>query len=217
MWPLMLLAARRTYAAASAPVAALFVDHDQGRRLRRSAAVAAAVQRRGRRIGVLRPRMAACWGHRYPRVRLRWALGIAGFPRLASFNVIVSSGTLLAVIAVGNAAVTGGALLYLASSTLALSAFFLLIELVERGRIAGADVLAVTADAFGDDGEELEPVGVAIPTTMAILGIGFAACALLLAGLPPLSGFIAKFLILTAMFRAPPIPMLPPGPCWPCL
>ncbi len=123
-------------------------------------------------------------------------------PRLASFNVIVSSGTLLAVIAVGNAAVTVGALLYLASSTLALCAFFLLIELVERGRIAGADVLAVTADAFGDDGEELEPVGVAIPTTMAVLGVGFAACALLLAGLPPLSGFIAKFLILAAMFQS---------------
>ena len=58
-------------------------------------------------------------------------------PRLASFNVIVSSGTLLAVIAVGSAAVTGGALLYLVSSTLTLSAFFLLIELIERGRSRG--------------------------------------------------------------------------------
>jgi multicomponent K+:H+ antiporter subunit D len=37
---------------------------------------------------------------------------------------------------------------------------------------------------------------------MAILGVGFAACALLLAGLPPLSGFIAKFLILAAMFQS---------------
>jgi multicomponent K+:H+ antiporter subunit D len=123
--------------------------------------------------------------------------------RLASFNVIVSSGTLLAVIAIGSAAVTGGALFYLVSSTLAISAFFLLIELVERGRIPGADVLAVTAESFGDDEDEaVEPVGIAIPTTMAILGIGFACCALLLAVLPPLSGFIAKFLMLTAMFQS---------------
>jgi multicomponent K+:H+ antiporter subunit D len=123
--------------------------------------------------------------------------------RLGSFNVLVSSGTLLAVIAVGNAAVTGGALFYLVSSTLAISAFFLLIELIERGRIAGADVLAVTAEALGDEDEEedeVEPVGIAIPATMAILGVGFAAAALLLAGLPPLSGFIAKFLMLHAMF-----------------
>ncbi|WP_072392812.1 monovalent cation/H+ antiporter subunit D [Hyphomicrobium sp. CS1GBMeth3] len=122
--------------------------------------------------------------------------------RLASFSVLVSSGTLLAAIAVGSTAVTGGALFYLVSSTLAISAFFLLIELIERGRIAGADILAVTAEALGDDEEEgeVEPVGIAIPATMAILGVGFATCALLLAGLPPLAGFIAKLLMLHAMF-----------------
>lgn len=124
--------------------------------------------------------------------------------RLASFNVLVSSGTLLAVVAVGSVGVTGGALFYLVSSTLVVSAFFLLIELIERGRIAGADVLAVTVEALGDEeeDEEVEPVGIAFPATMAILGIGFAACALLLAGLPPLTGFIAKFLMLNALFQA---------------
>lgn len=126
--------------------------------------------------------------------------------RLASFNVLISSGTLLAVIALGNSAVTGGALYYLVISTLAVSALFLLIELIERGRIAGADVLAVTAEALGDeeDDEEVEPIGIAIPAMMAILGVGFAACALLLAGLPPLAGFIAKFLMLHAMFLPTP-------------
>ena len=44
-------------------------------------------------------------------------------------------------------------------------------------------------------------VGVAIPATMAILGVSFACCALLLAGLPPLAGFIAKFLLLSALLH----------------
>jgi multicomponent K+:H+ antiporter subunit D len=100
-----------------------------------------------------------------------------------------------------NAAVTGGALFYLVSSTLAVCALFLLIELIERGRVAGADVLAVTADALAEGAEDPEPVGVAIPTTMAILGGGFVACALLLAGLPPLTGFAAKVIMLAAMFH----------------
>jgi len=126
--------------------------------------------------------------------------------RMASFNVLMSSGTLLAVIAVGSTVATGGALFYLVISTLAVSAFFLLIELIERGRIAGADVLAVTAEALAydedeDEEEAVDPVGIAIPATMAVLAVGFAACALLLAGLPPLAGFVAKFLILNAMFQ----------------
>ena len=67
---------------------------------------------------------------------------------------------------------TGGALFYLASSVPAIAAFFLLIELVERGRGVGADVLAVTREAFGEAEEDLdddEEIGVAIPATMAIL------------------------------------------------
>jgi multicomponent K+:H+ antiporter subunit D len=37
---------------------------------------------------------------------------------------------------------------------------------------------------------------------MAILGVSFMCCALLLCGLPPLSGFLAKFIILSALFPA---------------
>ena len=125
--------------------------------------------------------------------------------RLAGFSVLVSTGTLLAVFGTGQSAATGPALFYLVSSTLAISAFFLLIELAERGRIAGADILAVTLEAFGRaEGEELdeeEDVGVAIPATMALLGLSFLLCVLLLAGLPPVSGFIAKFAMLTALFN----------------
>ncbi|TKT75065.1 monovalent cation/H+ antiporter subunit D [Aquamicrobium sp. LC103] len=123
--------------------------------------------------------------------------------RLAGYSVLVSSGTLLAAIGLGNVGVTAGALFYLVSSTLTISAFFLLIELVERGQDAAASVLAVTAEAFGDADEEEEEdeVGVAIPGTLAVLGISFAACGILLAGLPPLSGFVAKFTMFTAMFN----------------
>jgi len=37
-----------------------------------------------------------------------------------------------------------------------------------------------------------------IPTVMAFLGLAFVCCALLVAGLPPLSGFMAKFAILSS-------------------
>ena len=111
--------------------------------------------------------------------------------RLASFSVLVSSGTVLAAIGMGQVGVTGGALFYLVSSTLGLGAFFLLIELVERGREPGADVLAVTRELYGEEGDlkESNDVGIAIPATMAILGLAFIGCALVISGLPPLSGY----------------------------
>ncbi|MGD9507071.1 MAG: monovalent cation/H+ antiporter subunit D [Geminicoccaceae bacterium] len=132
--------------------------------------------------------------------------------RLAAFSVLVSSGTVLAAVGMGQVAVTGGALFYLVSSTLGISAFFLLIELVERGREPGADVLAVTREAYGEGEEELDEedeVGLAIPATMGVLGLAFLGCALVIAGLPPLSGFIAKFALSTAALN--PSGMAAPG------
>lgn len=124
--------------------------------------------------------------------------------RLAGYSVLVSSGTLLAAIGFSQNGVTAAALFYLVSSTLAIAAFFLLIELIERGQDAIANVLAVTQEAFGegedDEDSDLE-VGVTIPGTLAVLGISFFLCALLLAGLPPLPGFLAKFAMLSAMFN----------------
>ncbi|MFN4205874.1 MAG: monovalent cation/H+ antiporter subunit D [Agrobacterium albertimagni] len=136
--------------------------------------------------------------------------------RLAGYSVLVSSGTLLMVLGINDGVVSSGALLYLVSSTLTISAFFMLIELVERGQDAGANVLAVTMEAYGD-GEEADMEdgeGTTMPGTMAILGICFAACGILLAGLPPLSGFIAKFAMLSAMMGTGSIGTTPDIAVW---
>ena len=122
--------------------------------------------------------------------------------RLAGYCVLVSSGTLLAAIGTGNAGVTSGALYYLVVSTLAISAFYLLVELLDRVRVEGAHVLAITLEAYGDDEEEAEEeVGLAIPGALAMLSISFGLCVLLLAGFPPLAGFLAKFAMISAMFN----------------
>jgi multicomponent K+:H+ antiporter subunit D len=136
--------------------------------------------------------------------------------RLAGFSVLVSSGTLLMVLGINDGAISSGALLYLVSSTLTISAFFMLIELVERGQDAGAIVLAVTMEAYGDadEDEPEEGDGVTMPGTMAILGICFAACGILLSGLPPLSGFVAKFAMLSAMMGTGAIGVPPTATVW---
>lgn len=135
--------------------------------------------------------------------------------RLASYLVLVSSGTLLAAIGFGGAGVMSGALFYLVISSFAIGALFLLIEIIERSRIVGADVLAVTMEAYGerDDDEEpeAEEAGLVIPASTAFLGVSFGICCLLLAGLPPLSGFLAKFAMLSTALN---VGDTPPTQAW---
>lgn len=136
-------------------------------------------------------------------------LGSQDLGRIASFSLVVSSGTLLATIGVGGSQAIAPALFYLVTSTLGTAALFLLVELIERSRAPGANLLAVTADAFNVDDDEAEPqelIGVLIPATMAVLGLAFAFATLLIAGLPPLPGFLAKFSILAGVLGAPSVP-----------
>jgi multicomponent K+:H+ antiporter subunit D len=68
-------------------------------------------------------------------------------------------------------------------------------------------VLAVTAQAFGlAEDEPEEETGIVIPATRALLGFSFACCALLIAGMPPLPGFVAKFALLAALLDVDPVP-----------
>src|SRR5690606_1950640 len=80
--------------------------------------------------------------------------------RLAGYGAIVSSGILLAVVGYGQAALVTAGLFYLLGSTMAMAAFMLLIELIERVRTPGSSLLAVTMEAFGIEDAPGEAVGV---------------------------------------------------------
>ena len=127
--------------------------------------------------------------------------------------MLVSSGTLLAVVGMagigGGATMVAGALYYLVASTLAISALFLMVELVERDEGALAGILTVTAEAYGigdaepfDEGEIREGTGPGITGATTVLGICFVICALVIAGTPPLAGFLGKFAMLSAVLGA---------------
>ena len=130
--------------------------------------------------------------------------------RLASYSVIASSGTLIAAIGFGLPALAAGALFYLVTSTLAAAAMFLLVELLERSREVelgpqqiddGNEALPAFFDAeppsdINLDDQEEALIGRIIPAALAFLGVSFTVCGMVIAGLPPLSGFVAKLSML---------------------
>lgn len=134
--------------------------------------------------------------------------------RMASLSILVSAGILLSAIGFAQPNLIGAALFYLVSSTLALSALFLLAELIERSRTANEipledenellprpqESLPLVKGVNLDD-DQKAVVGQVIPWTMAFLGLSFIACTLLIVGMPPLSGFIGKLGLLSALLN----------------
>ena len=132
------------------------------------------------------------------------ALSSRELPRLAAYSTIISSGTLLAAFGTADERVIGASLYYLVASTFGVGAAFLLSEPIGRRR--ETEAVQVVEPVFGDDFEtnlrsEFEgyEVGVVIPGSTALLGGAFVVSALVLVGLPPLAGFVAKLGIMSGV------------------
>ncbi len=126
-----------------------------------------------------------------PAALISLAIGMIGvlaareLNRLVAFSVIGSMGMVLISIALFTPTSISAALYYIVHSTLAAGALFLITDLVRTGR--GNLMLTAQPPAAG-------------ATATSIL---FFAAAIAMAGLPPLSGFLGKLLILDAAFETP--------------
>jgi len=117
-------------------------------------------------------------------------IGAAGSERLRlqiAYLVVASIGTLLTAIGLGTVSGIGAGLYYLPHSTFAAAALFLLADLIAGQRGEHTDRL-VPGPVMGRHW---------------VLGVLFFLGAILIVGLPPLSGFIGKFLILRAALDHP--------------
>ncbi|MCW8908074.1 MAG: monovalent cation/H+ antiporter subunit D [Sedimenticola sp.] len=107
--------------------------------------------------------------------------------RQVAYLVVVSVGMLLTAFGLGSAAGIAAGLYYLPHTTFAAGAFFLLADAIARRR--------------GEFGDRLE-AEIAL-SDRHLLGALYFLVALLIAGLPPLSGFLGKWLTLQAALLHP--------------
>jgi multicomponent K+:H+ antiporter subunit D len=108
----------------------------------------------------------------------------------AAYLVVASIGSLLLAFGLGTRDAVAAGLYYLPHSTFAAAALFLLADTISRAR-------GTFADRF-------EP-GPAIPGARLLGGLFFVV-AVAIAGLPPLSGFLGKFMLLQAALDSPLLP-----------
>ena len=111
---------------------------------------------------------------------------------LAAFGVIGSTGTLLTAVALFDVPALAAGLYYLPHTTLAGAALFLVADLLIRHRGDLDDRLEL-----GPRFRWMEPIGAL-----------YLLCAVAITGLPPLSGFIGKLLILTSSEANPAAPWI---------
>jgi multicomponent K+:H+ antiporter subunit D len=172
----------KTYAAASAPVAALFA-------IMTKVGVYSILRVHttlfGEDAGALAS-IAVPW--LWPLALLTLimgAIGVLASPnlRLTAANlVIVSVGTLMLAIAMQREAATAAALYYIIHSTLVTGALFLIADLIGKQRGKAEDRYVIARNM----------------NHSTIIGIVFFIAALTVVGMPPLSGFAGKILILQA-------------------
>ncbi|MDD9707655.1 monovalent cation/H+ antiporter subunit D [Seohaeicola sp. SP36] len=110
-------------------------------------------------------------------------LGATHLGRLAAFAAIGSMGTLLIAIAPFTPQATTAALYYMIHSTLAGAALFLVVDMVRARRQAEDDAIAPRA----------------VIAQNGLIAAYFFAAAIATAGMPPLSGFLGKLLVLDAL------------------
>jgi multicomponent K+:H+ antiporter subunit D len=173
-----------TYAAASAPVAALFA-------IMTKVGVYAILRVHGVVFGGDQGLAAAAFNAQSLLLPLALLTSVAAvfgalaahtLPRLLAWLTVVSVGTVLTALGVGGTAAWSAALYYMAQSTLVVAALFLLTEMISTQR--------------GAAGGRLDSAqAVAQPQVLGILLIFGAAT---VAGLPPLPGFVGKLMLLQA-------------------
>ena len=142
-------------------------------------------------------------------------MGAIHLGRIASFSVLVSSGTLLTALGLGVPQMLSASLFYMVSATLAVSALFIVRDLVEHIGVGGRPLLKEVEVAPNEDtnlDDEEEPlVGRAFPVSIALLSLTFLACTVIVTGLPPLSGFIAKVAMLRAALGGDAVGLISEG------